>query len=246
MAQIQSGVTVDLLTIDPTSKAARTTLYDATGTPCKVDSDGSLKVQVRAPAFGALGAYSKSLTSGIIVPTGSTNALIWAMRWTDSTGKLCLIERIRVNAVVTAAVTTGIPYNLQLFLARGFTVSPTTNIGTTATLTGGNGKRRTNMGTTLLGGMWILGTAAAGMTGQTLGNDTDALATIGGGISASAPIGQQFFGANPANLWDDNIDGYPIILAQNEGLAIQAPLAGPASGSHQVVVSVDWMEVAAY
>ncbi len=31
MAVIKSGTTSDLLTIDPTSKAARTSLYDVTG-----------------------------------------------------------------------------------------------------------------------------------------------------------------------------------------------------------------------
>jgi len=134
-----------------------------------------------------------------------------------------------------------VPYNLQLFFARGFTVSPTTHIGTTATLSGGNAKLRTSMGTSLMGGIWIQDTTAGGMTGQTLGNDTDALATIGG--ASGTVIGTQFFGTNPASLWDDGVDEHPIVLAQNEGLTIQAPLAGPATGTFQVVVSVDWQEV---
>lgn len=247
MAQIQSGASVDLMTVDSVSKAARVGVFDVTGVQAKVDLDGNLRVSPRTPAMGTLGSYAKSLSSGQIVATGSANAVIWALRWSDSTGKLALIQRIRVNAVFGASgANTALPYNLQLFFARGFTVSPTTSIGTTATLTGGNAKLRTSMGTTLMGGIWILGTAAAGLTGQTLGNDTDAMATIQGGAIASAPVGTMFFGPNPANLWDDNVDGHPIVLAQNEGLAIQAPLAGPSAGTFQVIVSVEWTEVASY
>lgn len=213
----------------------------------EVDSstDKALFVQVRPPAFGALGAYSKALTSGLIVATGSANAVIWSMRWTDAT-RFCLVERVRVGACVTGTITTAVPYNLSLYFSGSYTVSPTTSIGTTATLTGRNGKRRTNMGTTLLGGMWVLGTAAAGLTGQTLTNDTDPLATIAGGTGTA--IGTQIFGSNPGSLWDSTSESgsHPLVLAQNEGITIQAPLAGPATGTFQVSVAVDWMEVAAY
>lgn len=248
MAVIQSGAGSTQMTVEAANNAGRVTLYDAVGNQIKLDTDGNQRMVPRCPAFGALGAYSKSLATGAIVATGSVGAVIWAMRWADAT-RLCLVERIKVAAVVTSAITAGTAYSLQVFLARGFTVSPTTNIGTTATFSGGNAKRRTSMGTSIMnasGGMWILGTAAAGLTGQTLGNDTDPLATAVGGNNATAPVGQQFFGANPTNLWDAQVQGHPIILAQNEGLAIQAPLAGPADGTFRVTVSVDWMEVAAY
>jgi hypothetical protein len=243
MAVIQSGAGSTQMTVEAANLAARVTLYDALGNQIKLDTDGNLRANIRCPAFGALGCYSQSLTSGSIVATGSAGAVIWALRWTDSS-RFALIERVRVAAVVDGTITTSVPYNLQLFRSRGFTVSPTTSIGTTATLTGNNAKRRTSMGTTLMGGIWILGTAAAGLTGQTLGNDTDAMATIVG--ASGQAIGSQFFGPSPASLWDDNVDAHPLVLAQNDGLAIQAPLAGPATGTFKVSVSVDWMEVAAY
>lgn len=245
MAQIQSGASVDLLTVDSVSKAARVGVFDVTGVQAKVDIDGNLRVSPRTPAMGTLGSYAKSLVSGSIVATGSANAVIWALRWSDSTGKLALIQRVRVGAVVDGTITTSVPYNLQLFFARGFTGNPTTSIGTTATLTGGNAKLRTSMGTTLMGGIWILGTAAAGLTGQTLGNDTDAISTLVG--ASGQAIGSQFFGSPGLSvLWDDNVDGHPIVLAQNEGLAIQAPLAGPATGTFKIAVSLEWTEVATY
>jgi hypothetical protein len=240
-----SGQEVDS---DATPKAMRVSLYDAAGQAIDINPDNGLEVQTRPPAFGALGAYSKGLTTGLIAATGAANALILALRWADAT-RFALIERVRVNAVVTATITAAVPYNLQLFVARGFTVNPTTNIGITGTLSGNNAKRRTTgMGTALMGttgGIFILGTAAAGMTGQTMGNDTDPIGVIAG--ASGTVIGTQFFGGIPVNLWDaDPASRHPLILAQNEGLAIQAPLAGPATGTFQVSVSVDWMEVAAY
>lgn len=208
------------------------------------DPDNNLRVSARPPGFGALGAYSKGMATGLIVATGSAGAVIWTMRWTDAT-RLALVERVRVNAVVTGTITTAVPYDLELYSSRSYTVSPTTSIGTTATLST-HGKRRTSMGSTLLGGMWILGTAAAGLTGETLGNDTDPLARISG--ATGTVIGTQFFGANPMDLWkaDGQTGQHPLILAQNEGLTIQAPLAGPATGTFRIAVSVDWMELADY
>ena len=248
MAVIQSGLGSTQMAVEAATNAARTTIYDAAGNQIKLDTDGNQRIVTRCPAFGALGAYSKALTTGAMTATQAGNAVIWAMRWADAT-RLCLVERIKVAAIVVSAVTAATEYDLQLFLSRGFTVSPTTNIGTTGTFSGGNAKRRTSMGTSILngsGGMWILGTATAGLTGQTLGNDTDPLATMFGGCVATAPAGAQFYAPNPTNLWDAQVQGHPIVLAQNEGLAIQAPLGGPATGTFRVHVSVDWMEIAAY
>lgn len=59
MAKIQSGATADELTIDPTSKAARTTLYD---------SDGTELVRVPTGSYTAplanLGRFSGALAAG--------------------------------------------------------------------------------------------------------------------------------------------------------------------------------------
>lgn len=57
MAQIQSGASADLLTIDATSKAARATLYDASGRELRPVSTGSycLGFQVRHTTAAAAG-----------------------------------------------------------------------------------------------------------------------------------------------------------------------------------------------
>jgi hypothetical protein len=247
MAVIQSGAGSTTLTVDPSSNAARFGLYDPSGAQsAKVDSDGNIRVNDRCPAFGALGCYNKAVGTGAIIATSSAGAVLFTLRWTDGT-RLCLIERIRVGAAVAATITTSVYFQLNLYMSRSYTVSPTTNI-TPGTFSGNNAKRRTSMGTSLLNsagaGLWTDTTAAAGITGFTKTDDTDPIAAIGGATGTA--VGTQFFGPNPANLWDDNVNSHPLILAANEGITITAPFAGPATGTYIVLFSIDWMEVAAY
>jgi hypothetical protein len=148
-----------------------------------------------------------------------------------------LIERIRVNAVVTGTITTAVPYDLEAFFVTGYTVAPTTS-ATTATLTGRNAARRTAYGTTLMGGIYTLTTVAAGITGQTMTADAQSLARLSG--ASGTVIGTQFFGG-PQVLLDAKDD--PIVLSTEEGISIQAPLAGPATGTFRVAVTMDWREV---
>ena len=188
-----------------------------------------------------LGAYSIGLASGLIAATASADALIWVCRWTDATKK-AVIERLRVNAVVTGTITTAVPYDLAAYFASAFTVSPTTSI-TAATLTGRNAKRRTAYGTTLMGGIWVLTTTAAGITGQTYTLDAQPLGRVSG--ASGTVIGTQFFGGM-ATLIDGNQDtehSRPIVLGKDEGIAIRGPLAGPATGTFRVNVNLDWREI---
>ena len=187
-----------------------------------------------------LGRYSIATATGAIVATGSAAAVIWTCRWTDASIK-ALIKRIRVNAVVTGTITTAVPYDLEAYFVTGYTVAPTTSIAT-ATLTGRNGARRAAYGTTLMGGVYTLTTVAAGITGQTFTADAQPLARLSG--ASGTVIGTQFFGVGmPATLLDDENGRNPIILGENEGISIQAPLAGPATGTFRVAVNLDWEEV---
>jgi hypothetical protein len=54
-------------------------------------------------------------------------------------------------------------------------------------------------------------------------------------------IGTQFFG-NMIDLINSRV-GSEIILEENQGLVIRAPLAGPATGTFRVAVNLDWREV---
>ncbi len=215
----------------------------SSGVEVDSDTDKHLLVATRAPAFGALGAYSMAAVTGLIVATGAANAIQFAMRWGDAT-RLALIESVEVAAVVTAAITTSVPYDLALFICRSFTASD--SAGTAITLTGNNQKRRTSMGTSLVTDMRINSTLAAGLTAGTRTQDSQAAGRVIGASGTS--VGTQFFGANPLPLYRcDLMSGsHPIVLAQNEGIEVVSPLAGPATGTLEIVVKLNWMEVAAF
>jgi hypothetical protein len=185
-----------------------------------------------------LGRYSIAMASGAIAATGAADALIFACRWTDA-DKKALIEKISVNAVVTGTITTAVPYDLAAYFASAFTVAPTTSIAA-ATLSGRNNSRKTpGVDATLMNGIWILTTVAAGITGHTFTLDSQPLARISG--ASGTAIGTQFFGTM-AKLLDYRNDE-EIVLTENEGIAIRAPLAGPASGTFRVCVNMDWREI---
>jgi len=186
-----------------------------------------------------LGRYSIGTATGLIVATGAAGAVIWTCRWTSPTLK-ALIKRIRVNAVVTGTITAAVPYDLEAYFVNGYTVAPTTGIST-ATLTGRNGGRRGGIDTTSMSGIFTLTTVAAGITGHTFVADAQPLARIAG--ATGTVIGTQFFGGAVTLIDDDETDSNPVVLGENEGISIQAPLAGPATGTFRVSVNLDWAEV---
>jgi hypothetical protein len=187
-----------------------------------------------------LGRYSIATATGLIVATGAADALIWACHNTHASRKI-VIERLRVNAVVTGAITTAVPYDLAAYFASSFTVPPDTGQAA-ATLTGRNQARKTaGIDPATLAAIYTLTTLAAGMTGHTFTLDSQAMARISG--ASGTVIGTQFFGAAPATLLDYR-NGEEIELGENEGIAIRAPLAGPATGTFRVAVNLDWRELA--
>lgn len=78
--------------------------------------------------------------------------------------------------------------------------------------------------------------------GAVFTKDTQALARISG--ATGTVIATQFFGAGPSELIKCD-RGDEIELGENEGLVIQAPLAGPATGTFRVAVNLRWYEVSA-
>jgi hypothetical protein len=119
--------------------------------------------------------------------------------------------------------------------ARAFSASGTG--GTAGTLTGNNGKVRTAMATTLMGDLRCATTAALGAGTKTLDTDPIGLFSFTVGTAVSAQYAGQVLLAD----CDAAHGQYPIVLAQNEGLAIRATL--PATGTWQFGVTVIWSEV---
>jgi hypothetical protein len=142
---------------------------------------------------------------------------------------------------VTAAITTGVVFDLEAIIARSFTVADSG--GTPVTLTGSNNKRRASMGSSLFSDMRIATTAA--LTVGTRTPDAQAVGRVQGFTGTA--LGTKIFDANPVYMYRrEDPNEHPIILAQNEGILIRNPLVGPATGSFTVLVEVGWMEVNLY
>lgn len=223
MAVIQSGLTTDLLTIDPVTKAAR--------------------ISPRPLDHGALGAYSWGGFSGILPAALGANSEIYQFRWANA-ANLAVINKVRIAASVTTTMfAAGVPVQLDLIKSTGWSVAGT--LGTAVTIGTAN-KRRSSMGSSLLvaGDMRIATTAALGAGTKTLEANALSAVLAAGPITASLNGGIIMPGTV---LWEAEVgDGnHPLVLAQNEGFSIRS-VAVPATGTWQVSVSVDWAEVAAY
>lgn len=147
MAQIQSGASADLLTIDPTFKAAR--------------------VSIRPPEI--TGAYRISQRTGTIA-AGTAAGIMAAFRYTG-TG-VAVVQSVRIGLNVLSAYTTaGGSIVFSVWATRNYTATETTNY-TAATLTGNNAKLRTSHATTSA----LFGVATTtGITGGTGTDDANPL-----------------------------------------------------------------------
>jgi hypothetical protein len=211
------------------------------GNGLEVDVDHHALVNVRAPAFGALGYYRMAAVSGATVSLAA-NAAVFSFRWSDAT-HLCLVQSIKVGAVEATSVTAGVVFDLACFVARSFSASDTG--GTALTPSTNNQKMRTSMGTTLLGDARISTTGALAAGTRTL--DAQPIGRVQGFIPTTTVGGQVFPAPNPAPLYvRDNADHHPLVLATNEGFVITAPLAGNTTGSVAILVQVEWGEVSTY
>ena len=210
------------------------------GNGLEVDTDNHALMNPRAPAFGALGYYREAVVSGAIAATLAAGSTLLSFRWTDAT-RLALIQSVRVSGMITGAVTTGVPFDLALFIARGFTANDTGGTAVLPTATGQ--KLRTSMGGSLVGDLRVATTGT--LTPGTRSLDAQPLDRIQGFTGTA--LGTSPFGAGLQPLYlRENSDEHPIVLAQNEGFVVQNPLAGPATGTLTLLFRVEWGEVAKY
>jgi hypothetical protein len=217
-SQIQGFTTANIMEVEANTRAARVTL--------------------RPEDYGSLGIYSNGNVSGVMAAGLAANAPIVSARWTDAT-KLCLIKRVTFSAAAGATVFTAGVALFNLFVARSFTVSDSGATSVSILPSGNQAKMRTSgMGTTLFGDMRIstTGTITAGT--RTL--DSNPISSIAAGVLATA--GSNI--VNPFAMVDQRPGEHPLILAQNEGIVIQATV--PATGTWQFGVKIDWTEIAAY
>lgn len=212
------------------------------------DADGfsfrAMRVTARGVEFGALGVYAYAQVSGTMAANIVGASEIFQMRWTDATD-LCLVFGVNLESLgcTTTGFTAGFG-NVDLTIARGWTADGSG--GTAATLTGDNQKLRTSMGSSQMGTIRIATTAALGAGTKTLDAQPIGIyaATFDTAVDRVYMPKVSMFGGVDQLAVGDTMNPYPVVLAEEEGLAMRATV--PATGTWQFGVSVNWAEVTAY
>lgn len=196
----------------------------------------ALRVTPRAEDFGTLGVYSEGQTSGLMAAGLAAASPIFAARWGDAT-RFALIKRVIFSAGNDVTVFTAGTALFKLFVARSFSVADTGGTSITP-VTNENKLRATGMGTTLFSDIRMSSTAT--LTAGTRTKDANPIGVLAAGIPAVAGSSILL----PNALWEVLPGDYPLILAQNEGLVIEATV--PALGTWKFGVRMNWSEVASY
>lgn len=200
-----------------------------------VDTTGSIYTTIY-PNVG-VGAYQFTGVSGTIAASTAANSILFTFK--NNGTNLMVIRRFSVGLQVTTAFTKG-SLRLSTYFVRTSFTQGTTN-GTLITLTGNNGKKRTSQPTTNAVG-YICTTA--GITGDTAtGEDTTAFASAG--LDLPAAIGN----VPTQGLYDMIVHTdteYPLVLAPQEGFRLKNDTAFAATGSGNLIVNIEYGEVASY
>ena len=181
------------------------------------------------------GSYRASLVSGTIAASTAAGVL-YTFKY-SGTG-VCIIRSVQVGEQVTTAYTAG-SMRLGLYIVRTSFTQGTTN----GTLTSFSvNKKRTSLATPVASA--VISTTTV-VTGDTVGvEDTVAyghiLLNMPATITTTPVDGLRDF------IGPYNASAYPLVLAQNEGFRIKNDTAFPATGSGNLVVTVEWEEAAAY
>jgi hypothetical protein len=195
----------------------------------------ALRVSVRPIEIGSLGAFSKSLNSGIMAAGLAANANIFSFR--NSSSNFILIRKIAFTMGGLATAFTAGQATFNMLVARSFTVADSG--GTTGALTVNQAKLRTSFATPSIGNIQCSTTAA--LTAGTRTLDTDPMASISLGIGV---VVSTVYVPASTELWGPEVGQHPLILAQNEGFVIQATV--PATGTWCFGARVTWDEVPSY
>jgi hypothetical protein len=200
----------------------------------------ALRVTLRPVDYGSMGSYRTSLFSGSMAAGLASFSDVFQARW--STLNYALVWGLQLDGMVAGA--TGFTAGKVAFLAyvsRSWTVDGSG--GTSATLTGNNCKLRTSMATSAMGSMRIASTGALITGTKTNDSQSFAQATSFATTSTwSAILGQ--VGVYGASSLEGGGNPAPVVLAQNEGISVQATV--PATGVWQFGMTMSWTEVASY
>lgn len=203
----------------------------------------ALRIVSKPIDHGVLGHYSCGLFTGILPAALAAGSEIFQFRWVDGT-RLAMIRRITISASVsTTMFAVGVPVQVDLVKATGWTGQGTGGTGLTL---GAALKTRTSMGSSLLGAgdVRIATTAALGAGTKSL--EATPLSAICSGGPITASLNGTIFQPN-TELWVAQIgDGdHPLILAANEGIVVRSA-AVPGTGTWTVGIRIQWAELTAF
>lgn len=203
-----------------------------------------LHVTSKPHDYGSLGFYQVAPLSGAISAGLAANAEILQFRWTDTT-RFAVIQKVSlVGMRATTAFAVGV-IDFTLMAARGWTGAGTG--GTALTLTGNNQKMRTSMGTSLVGEIRVVTTAA--LTAGTKTLDAHEIGRVtthsSAGVGSATPIiGSIYLPIYDLFEHDAAGGGHPLVFAQNEGFVIRATV--PATGVWNIGFMIKWGELSAF
>lgn len=202
-----------------------------------VETSKALRVTGRPMVIGARGAYSLSVTSGVMAAGLAANAEIFQFRWTSAT-LVALLRSVRIEAGNAGTAFAAGVATFGMRQARTWTVDGTG--GTAITVATNDQKKKTAFATTAAPsgtGIRVASTAALGAGTKTLdGNDFAGLTC---GVLATA--GHTIL--TPGTyLWERNTsDEWPIYYAQNEGFVVRATV--PITGTWTFNLDMEWNEI---
>lgn len=202
----------------------------------------ALRTQAMPLDHGVQGHFGFGTFTGIIAAGLAGGSELFQFRWTDTT-RLAVILAVRISASVsTTFFAAGVPAQLSLVRATGWTVQGTGGTGITpAALM----KKRSSMASSVLAAndMRIATTAALGAGTKTL--DAQAICTRCAGAPITASLNGTIVAPGTTLFRADMGEGqHPIVLAANEGLVVTATV--PGTGTWTLQVEIDWAEVAAF
>ena len=200
------------------------------------------RISIRPMEYGPRGgAYSIGSLSGIMAAGLAAASPVVCFRWAPTDNKtLALVRRVRFTAGNLGTAFTAGGIQINMFVARAFTVIDTG--GAALTTSGNNAKRRSSFPPSQLTAGQIVVSATAALTAGTRTKDANPCGAIGTSIAATAG---NIVVPMPGLLFDNGEAGkYPLVLAPQEGFCIEATV--PATGTWTFAWDMDWDEVESY
>lgn len=211
-----------------------------------------LHITAKPVDHGALGHYRVQVVTGTLAAALAAAAQLFQFKWTDAT-RFAVVLKVWSGFTTLTRFTAGTvtDFGVDLFIVRSFAAG---GGGTTLTLTGDNQQLRTNMGASLAqinvsttAALTAAITLDAQPIGQTIGGHGDQVtpsATVAAWLNHLALQGHE--GGRLLYRCSQDAGEHPIVLAQNEGLAIRNRAVWPAAGTGIYSFGISWAEVTAF